>query len=44
MATKEEELEKLLDNIDFKNLTAEQITCKDGLLKILAGRIIEKAM
>jgi len=26
MATKEEELEKLLEGIDFKNLTAEQIT------------------
>ncbi len=30
MATKEEELEKLLEGIDFKNLTAEQITGKEG--------------
>jgi len=44
MATKEEELEKLLDGIDFKNLTPEMITGKNGLLKILTKRIIEKAM
>lgn len=34
MATKEEQLEKLLEFIDFKNLTAEQITGKNGFLKI----------
>lgn len=44
MATREEELEKLLNGIDFKNLTAEQITGKNGLLKILTKRIVEKAM
>lgn len=44
MATKEEELEKLLDGIDFKNLTPEMITGEKGLLKILTKRIIEKAM
>lgn len=44
MATKEEELEKLLESIDFKNLTAEQITGKDGLLKLLTKKIIEKSM
>ena len=44
MATKEEELEKLLEGIDFKNLTAEQITGKNGLLKHLTKRVIEKAM
>ena len=44
MATKEEELEKLLENIDFKSLTAEQITGKDGILKLLTKKIIEKAM
>ena len=44
MATKEEELEKLLRSIDFKNLTAEQITGKDGLLKLLTKKIIEKSM
>lgn len=44
MATKEEELEKLLEGIDFKNLTAEQITGKEGLLKLLTKKIVEKAM
>ena len=44
MAMKEEELEKLPDGIDFKNLTAEQITGENGLLKILTKRVIEKAM
>ena len=44
MATKEEELEKLLEGIDFKNLTTEQITREKGLLKILTKRIVEKAM
>ena len=44
MATKEEELEKLLEGIDFKNLTTEQITGEKGLLKLLTKRIIEKAM
>jgi len=44
MAMKEEELEKLLDGIDFKNLTAEQITGKDGLIKLLTKKIVEKAM
>jgi putative transposase len=44
MATKEEQIEKLLEGIDFKNLTAEQITGEDGLLKILTKRIVEKAM
>lgn len=43
MAT-QEEVEKILEGIDFKNLTAEQITGEHGLLKILTRRIIEKAM
>ncbi len=34
MATKEEQLEKLLEGFDFKNLTTEQITGENGLLKI----------
>jgi hypothetical protein len=44
IATEEEELEKLLEGIDFKNLTAEQITGKEGLLKLLTKKIVEKAM
>lgn len=43
MATKEE-IEKLLEGIDFKALTADQITGENGLLKVLTKRIIEKAM
>lgn len=41
---KEEDLEKLIDGIDFKNLTPEQITGENGLLKLLTKRIIQKAM
>lgn len=44
MAMKEEELEKLLEGIDFKNLSAEQITGNEGLLKLLTKKIVEKAM
>lgn len=44
MATKEEELEKLLEGIDFKNLTADQIIGENGLLKLFTKRVIEKAM
>ncbi|MBN2403918.1 MAG: IS256 family transposase [Spirochaetes bacterium] len=43
MAT-EEDIEKLLEGIDFKNLTAEQLTGKNGLLKVLTKRLVEKAM
>lgn len=44
MGTREEEVDRLLEGIDFKNLTAEQITGRDGLLKLLTKKIIEKAM
>jgi len=44
MAINEQDLEKLLEGIDFENLTAEQITGKDGILKLLNKKIIEKAM
>ena len=40
----EQDLEKMLESIDFKNLTAEQITGENGLLKLLTKRIIQKAM
>lgn len=43
MATRDE-IEKLLEGIDFKTLTADQITGENGLLKILTKRIVEKAM
>jgi putative transposase len=44
MAKKEEEIEKLLAGIDFKNLTAEEITGPNGLLKLFTKRVLEKAM
>lgn len=37
MATNEEELEKLLGGIDFKNLTAEQITGEEFSEKYVAN-------
>ena len=40
----EEDVDKLLEGIDFRNLTAEQITGEGGLLKLLTKRIIQKAM
>lgn len=44
MEKNHEAIEKLLDGIDFKNLTTEQISGPDGLLKQLTKRLIEKAM
>ena len=45
MAKKNEEaVERLLDEIDFHNLTTEEITGANGLLKLLTKRVIEKAM
>lgn len=44
MAKKKEEIEKLLSGIDFKNLTAEEITGPNGLIKSLVKRVIEQAM
>lgn len=39
-----DELDKLLDDIDFKNLSANEITGPDGLLKELSKRMLERAM
>jgi len=44
MAKKEDEIEKLLSGIDFKNLTTEEITGPNGLLKIFTKRVLENAM
>lgn len=44
MAIGEKELEKLLNSIDFKNLTPKQITGENGLLKLFNKKIIERAM
>ncbi len=37
-------IENMLENIDFSNLSPEQITGKDGLIKQLTKRIVESAM
>ena len=44
MAKSKDQIDKLLDDIDFKNLSAEEITGPDGLLKMLSKRMLEKAM
>lgn len=44
MAKSRDQIDKLLDEIDFKNLSAEEITGPDGLLKLLSKRMLEKAM
>ncbi len=45
MAIKNEEsVEKLLDEIDFDNLTAEEIAGSNGLIKFFTKRMLEKAL
>lgn len=44
MAQNEEAIEKMLDGIDFKNLSTEEISGPNGLIKLLIKRVIEKAM
>lgn len=44
MAKEKDQIEKLLDQIDFKKLKTEEITGQNGLLKQLTKRLIEKAM
>lgn len=44
MAKSKDQIDKLLDGIDFKNLSSEEITGPDGLLKLLSKRMLEKAM
>jgi transposase-like protein len=49
MARKKKEQEKdiidrLLDNINFKGLTQDEVVGKDGLVKQLAGRILQRAL
>ena len=44
MANTDDLIEKLLETVDFKNLSPEQITGKDGLIKQLTKRIVETAM
>jgi putative transposase len=44
MANTDDLIEKLLETVDFNNLSPDQITGKDGLIKQLTKRIIESAM
>ena len=44
MANTNDLIEKLLETVDFNNLSPDQITGKDGLIKQLTKRIIESAM
>ena len=49
MARKKEKKEKdiidqLLDNIDFRGLTQDEVVGQDGLIKQLTGRILQKAL
>lgn len=44
MAKKEEEIEKIIAGIDFNNLTTEEITGPNGLLKQFTKRLLEQAM
>src|SRR5215475_4060223 len=49
MARKREKKEKdiidqLLDNIDFRGLTQDEVVGQDGLIKQLTGRMLQKAL
>jgi transposase-like protein len=49
MARKKKEKEKdiidqMLDNIDFRGLTQEEVVGKDGLIKQLTGRVLQRAL
>jgi transposase-like protein len=37
-------IDRLLDNIDFRGLTREEVAGRDGLIKQLTGRILQRAL
>jgi transposase-like protein len=37
-------IDQLLDNIDFRELTQDEVAGKDGIIKQLAGRILQRAL
>ena len=37
-------IDQLLDNIDFKGLTQDEVVGQDGLIKQLTGRILQRAL
>lgn len=39
-----DEIDRMLDGIDFHGLTAEEVTGQDGLMKRLSSRILEKML
>lgn len=41
---KNEMVEKLLDQIDFHGLTQDDVLGKDGLIKALTKRVLERAL
>ena len=49
MARRKKEQEKdiidqLLDNINFRELTQDEVVGKDGIIKQLTGRILQRAL
>ena len=37
-------IDQLLDNINFKGLTQDEVVGQDGLIKQLTGRILQRAL
>ena len=37
-------IDQMLDNIDFKGLTQDEVAGQDGLIKQLTGRILRRAL
>jgi len=37
-------IDQLLDNIDFKGLTQDEVAGQDGLIKQLTGKILQRAL
>ena len=43
-AREKDDIDKMLDGIDFHGMTADEVTGQDGLLKQLSSRILEKML
>jgi hypothetical protein len=37
-------IDQLLDNINFKGLTQDEVVGQDGLIKMLTGKILQRAL
>jgi dsDNA-binding SOS-regulon protein len=46
MARKKEKdtIDKMLDNIDFRRLTQDEAVGKNGIIKQLTGRLLQRAL